>query len=331
MGIDTDIVYEEDRKHIEDFECVICRMLAGEPKQCQKCRKYFCEECISEWRSKNAKCPLKCSEEDMVIGELKSDELSLYLSIRILCDRGCNKHYPLADYVDHVTLCQLPDCSPECGRKVKYTYENQNVCSYNCLMMKCPELLEDPLLNAENIMKTHPDIDLTKSFPIIWDDKKSSDEIRIVNMNIFTSTSMDNNFHTIVSKVGLMGGIHRFDMEIPKSTHPMKIGITKDPNTPSKAHAFCDDVSGFAIYTIGQTRNNSNGSGMLFGEKLDNNVPHKIRMELSMGEGKLKFKFDDKNYGAAFDENDLKEGPFYVAFAIRMGVGEVKVVPVNIF
>ena len=331
MGIDSDIVHEEDRNRIEDFECVICRMLCAEPKQCTTCKKFFCTECIEEWQTKNLKCPLKCSDADMVVNDLKDDELKNYLSIRILCDRGCNKHFPFADYLEHITTCQLPDCSADCNGKAKYCYEDKNTCSYNCLISKYPEVLENPLLDPDHVTKTFPHTDLSKNFPLIWDVDKSSTEIKIVNMNTFMSTSTDDFFHTIVSKVGIIGGLHRFEMDIGKSAFPLKIGVTKDPNTPSYREAFCDYESGFGIFTIGQTRNDSNASGLLFGERLDNTLPHKIKMELSMGEGKLKFKFDDKNHGAAFDEDALKEGPFYIALAVRQSIGETKVAPVQVF
>ena len=305
MGIDNEVICKEDQHLVEEFECIVCRMLAEDPKQCQQCRKYFCEQCITEWQNKNKICPIKCSEQNIVVISLKEEDMARYLSVKLKCDRGCNKYYPLSDYMEHLAVCQLPDCSEKCQKNIRYSYEGKEVCSYNCLMIKYPEMKEDPLLQAETIMKTYPDIDLKKNFPLIWDVKKSSNEITITGLNTFLSTSMDDNFHTVVSKVGLIGGQHRFEMDIAKSLYPMKIGVTKNPDTPSYRQAFCDFESGYGIFTIGQTRNDSNYSGLLFAERLDKNVPHKIKMEICMAEGKLKFIIDDKNHGAAFQENAL--------------------------
>lgn len=34
----------------DDFNCLICLNVVREPKECQKCDKLFCNDCISKWK-----------------------------------------------------------------------------------------------------------------------------------------------------------------------------------------------------------------------------------------------------------------------------------------
>ena len=132
-----------------------------------------------------------------------------------------------------------------------------------------------------------------------------------------------------MSKVGIIGGVHCFKFSVGVSERPVKVGLTKDNNVPQNT-AFSDFEPGFAYYTVGQTRNESDGSGLLYGPTLDCTQVNNINMELATGEGTMKFSISGKPYGIAFTEELLKSGPFYIAVAVRKTIGVTKVVPINV-
>lgn len=327
MGIEVEKIHPEDAPMLEEFECIICRNFPEEPKQCDTCKKHFCNTCIIEWTEKNRSCPIKCNPSGITIKELEAEPLSRYNNLRMLCNKNCGKYIALVDYLDHITLCNLPDCTPTCGRKTKYVYNGINTCSYNCLVKNHPDVLADPLLNEEKIKASHPDVDLSRFFPVIFDPAKASSELTVTSLNSFMSKSDHNEFQTVLSKVGLLGGIHRFEFTTGKAQHPVKVGATKDDTVP-KDTAFSDFENGFAFFTVGQSRNDSNASGLLYGNKLDDTVVNKIKMEISMGEGKMRFGTNGETFGTCFEEELLKSGPFYVAISVRKNIDETSVIPV---
>lgn len=330
MGIEVDRIHKDDVHLLEEFECIVCRQFPDEPKECQTCKKHFCHECISEWTQKNQTCPIKCKPTAIVIVDLNDEERTKYNGIRTLCTKNCGKFVPLGDFVDHITLCNLPDCTPTCGRKVKYVVNGFSTCSYNCFMTNNPDAKSDPDFDPAKVKADCPNVDLSRTFPVIWDRDRSSKELTLTGVNGFKSTSSHNEHQTVVSKVGLLGGLHRYEFRLGKSENPVKVGITKDPNVPVNT-AFSDFEPGFAFYTVGATRNDNNGSGMLYGVKCEVNVENKIKMEVSMGEGKMKFSMNERCFGSAFDGDEvaLQEGPMYIAVAVRKVIEETKVDPVN--
>ena len=329
MGIETDKIHKDDAGIVEEFECIICRNFPDDPRQCSNCKKYFCNSCITEWYEKNQICPVKCKPTPIEVKELDPDMLAKYNNIRVLCNRDCGQYIPLSDYVDHTSLCHLPDCSPTCSRKCKYVYNGISTCSYDCLLKTHESAASDPDLAPEKIRAANPDLDLSRFFPVIFDATKSSTELTITSPNSFKSSSTHNDHQTVVSKVGLLGGVHRILFTLGVSERPAKVGVTRTTDVPQNT-SFSDVAEGFAFYTVGQTRNDSDGSGMLYGDNLNTKDVNRIIMELAIGEGQMRFKLNDKLYGPAFEEGEVpKDGPFYVAVAVRKAIEETKVEPVN--
>lgn len=72
--------------------------------------------------------------------------------------------------------------------------------------------------------------------------------------------------------------------------------------------AFSDFEDGYAFYTKGFTRNDSEDSGLFYGESLDiitHNPYLQIEMEVNMGEGIIEYSINNKNYGLAFQDKNL--------------------------
>ena len=330
MGIETDKIHKDDAHLVEEFECIICRNFAEDPRQCSNCKKFFCNSCITEWYEKNQTCPIKCKTSPITVEPLEPETLTRYNNINVLCSRNCGKYIKLENYLDHTTLCHLPDCTPTCGRKSRYSYAGISTCSYNCLVKNHESMKNDPDLALDKIQEANPGLDLSHNFPIIFDSGKTSTELIVSSPNTIRSTSEHNEHQTALSKVGLLGGVHRIKFSIGPSERPVKVGVTKATEVPQNT-AFSDFETGFAFYTVGQTRNESDGSGLLYGTALKSEEAHTIVMELVMGEGEIRFSLDGNLYGSAFDyEKELiKEGPFYVAIAVRKQIESAKAEPVN--
>lgn len=333
MGLDWDDLHKEDETSAEDFECVICREIASEPQCCNKCSKLFCSPCIEEWLKKNKKCPFKCGTNDMTFKDLTVEKIAEYVKLRFKCNRGCDKFYPLGDYVEHVTICQLPDCSNDCTNKVKFLYNDKETCSYKCYIeATAKDKDEDPSSDLKQGLEDckGDSTVFEKGFPVLLDFEKASPHFKKTGESSFELNDKTSSlFHTIINKVALRGGVHKFAVNMDNGKFPLKIGITKKKDNEHLDKAFCDYDEGFAFYTLGQTRNGSNASGLLYGERMDHNGKNEVVIELSLGEGKLGFKINGKNFGSAFEEEKLKEGEFYVAVAVRASVKKLSIVPVN--
>lgn len=73
----------------------------------------------------------------------------------------------------------------------------------------------------------------------------------------------------ITTKNKIYGGIHRFCLRIKGVKHKnkfsdFKFGISTQPSDQKDSKSFSDYDTGFSFYSIGQTRNGSSDSGMLY-------------------------------------------------------------------
>ena len=333
MGLDNEQLHAEDERPAEDFECVICRDIASQPQCCGKCSKLFCTECIDEWLKKNKKCPFKCSVDDMNVVPLSPESITAYMQLRFKCNRGCGKFYPLINYLEHITICKLPDCDNinHCKKKTRFLFNGINVCSFKCFTQKNAidkqiELSHDELYTQGMKECENKKEIFENNFPVMFDFKNAIPFYKPLQSNSFEFYGKEDQFNTVLSSVGIVGGIHKFKIKYEGNNNDIKLGVTKDIENKHLDTAFCNDKNGYAYYTLGQTRNGSARSGLLFGDRLDKASKHELIMELSMGEGKLSFIINGTNYGIAFEEEELKEGPIRLAVALR---GNVKKMTVN--
>ncbi len=92
----------------------------------------------------------------------------------------------------------------------------------------------------------------------------------------------------MVSKVKLIGGIHKFLFIFKKASDYVKVGVTTT-NKIQKNKAFCDFESGFAFFTKGSLRNGSEDSGLPYGKRISKKKLLKeeiiVEMEINMGDG----------------------------------------------
>ena len=126
--------------------------------------------------------------------------------------------------------------------------------------------------------------------------------------------------------MGFLGGFGKVKFRVKNPSFHFKIGVTTTLDFDPDQASFCDLETGFAFYSIGQTRNVSHVSGLLYGERLTLFRELFVEMEVNMGEGKLNFWVDGKNLGSAFEESGLTQGPIFPAIAFAKSVEEVQVV-----
>ncbi len=164
-------------------------------------------------------------------------------------------------------------------------------------------------------------------FVFNFDPEKSSSIFKIKNriLNELSSTSRIRQFDTAISEEGVIGGNHVFKVFIDLPRNYFKIGISADNNIP-EGTGFSDLETGFAFYTKGQTRNGEMDSGFKYGEDFKNKALQlMITIVLRMGEGRLSYIYNQKNYGIAFKDEIIKKGPLYVALAFHGEVDSVSI------
>lgn len=85
----------------------------------------------------------------------------------------------------------------------------------------------------------------------------------------FDSGQMGLTFKNLMSQSGVNGGFHRFVLRINglKKNNIMckfKFGVSKELFGFEDPRCFSDTDNGFSFFSIGQTRNGSNSSGLLY-------------------------------------------------------------------
>lgn len=329
MGLSQDLINPEHCDHAEDFECVICREFVIEPRVCNRCKKLFCTICIKEWLDKNEKCPFKCSAEKMELTDITDEQQMTYMLIQIKCTKSCEAYVSLIEYKDHLATCNLNSCPnfENCNRKACYFYKGASYCSYFCYKtIQYNAKDEKTEKDSAKLASIAGNAIYKRGFPYKWNFKKSSSNLTKISKN---SLSLDKEeskiFKTAVSSVGFLGGFGKVKFRLKNPSFHFKIGVTSTLDFDPDQAAFCDLETGFAFYSIGQTRNGSHVSGLLYGERLPLSKELVVEMEVNMGEGKLNFWVDGKNLGSAFEELELTHGPIYPAIAIAKSVDEVQV------
>ena len=328
MGISRDQVHPDDRRTIdeEDLECVICRELVQKPTQCVICHNIFCSPCLVEWKRLNEKCPFKCSSNSIRHEPISPAKWAKYSAVRVQCSRGCQQYIPYLDYIDHISLCGLDKCPNHqfCGRFVKYLFEDVRSCSELCFSLIKERKSDEEIRAALEAARTEVSGPSLSKFSVQFDPEFSSKSFTFVQPNQLTSSSSERKYHTALSKVGFLGGIHCIRFEVSKAQEHFKVGVSAKRGFDIETTAFSDLEGGFAFYSRGQTRNNNPRSGLPFLLPLIPDADNVIDMHLSMGDGKLSFATKGLE-DLAFHDDRLKEGPLYVAVAFAEKVQSVEI------
>jgi hypothetical protein len=310
--IDLDRIHPDDKAKFEERHiCLICREIPTDIKSCSKCMRLYCKECIMDWYKTNPTCPNKCSTEPMTIKDLSPEDLAKDEKVRFRCGNCCEEYFYHAEYMKHVSVSKLKLCDNNCGAKAPFTFDDKEFCSYKCY--------------NDIFFKGGVDKKRESQFPFYFDypnnesfKMNSNNQISHVDVG---STPEEAHFDTIINRIGFLNCYHKLVAKVAKSDWPFKIGFTNDPSSEKVNASFCDFESGFGFYTIGQTRNESDMSGLPYGEKLDNSKPLSITSEFNILDGKLQFWNGSNCFGQMFDgeyeEPFLKNGPFYFALSAR--------------
>jgi E3 ubiquitin-protein ligase NRDP1 len=51
----------------DNFDCIICTLVARDPKDCSNCGNVFCSSCIDDWIKKKNECPNRCPKNEAKI------------------------------------------------------------------------------------------------------------------------------------------------------------------------------------------------------------------------------------------------------------------------
>lgn len=316
MGISLDQIHPDDLGLIEEIECIICRELSQVPHQCANCKNAFCFACIQEWKKLSEKCPFKCTGRPMKYEKIGAGKLAKYRQVRIRCSRGCGAYVCSSQYLDHISLCGLGRCAnfEQCGGFIKYALEGVQSCS-----QMCHELIRSaaaPLADADawtysKLAFCEP---LRKLFPLSFDRERSSKAFAWLGASALKSADTERKYKSVLCRQGFLGGVHSIRFVVEGAANAFKVGVTKNQNFNPESNSFCDFEEGFGFYSLGQTRNNSNFSGLPCLTKLDHDKRNVVDMLLSMGDGKLFFSVNGAEE-QAFQDWQLKEGPLFVAMA----------------
>ena len=116
--------YEECKKHIDLFRCLLCRNLVKQPLACKKCKANFCKVCLGQAlfnkKSGSAFCP-ECYSSDAQFQSLSKNLLNiLNQAFKITCknkDDGCDRILTIDELQSHEYQCEkCPDCKVMCTR-----------------------------------------------------------------------------------------------------------------------------------------------------------------------------------------------------------------------
>jgi hypothetical protein len=318
MGYAEDLL-DPSQQHITDeFLCPICQEVAKAPQCCSKCFKAFCGDCIKFWQEKSDICPFKCRKEKMGLIDLPDSSVMTYYSINLRCTKNCGQFVNILDYSEHLATCALPSCSntADCTKKIKFHHKGMDLCSYTCYLSLKFQRRGGALTPSDRSRLDAVKTTFAKSFYYQWDRKASSQAFQCKEKNFARISSNGANFHTLVCKTGICGGVTTLKFTLGPAQFHYKLGITSKKDFETDKAAFCDFLFGYAMSAWGQTRHAMEDAGMFYGEALDLTKETVIEMELNMGHGELKFVVDGKPLGPAFDCKALTEGVWYPAIAV---------------
>lgn len=142
----------------EEFQCVICHTLVkiSNPKECSKCSKIFCGECIETWLTTNEKCP--CCRSISTSRKISNKILLNILDkIEIICNL-CKNTFRLSIFSKHYTTCEkgLYECmGKDCNFKAYKETIEEHVNTCQKVEEKC-NLCNHNV--TRNLKKTHYEI-----------------------------------------------------------------------------------------------------------------------------------------------------------------------------
>ena len=319
MGFPEELLDPCQQNITDDFTCPICQELVKQPQACSKCNKAFCTDCIKFWQEKSDICPFKCKKEKMSLIEMPDEVIMTYLSLNLKCTKRCKLFVNILDYSDHLANCDLPPCAnfEECHKKIRYFCKDARFCSFYCF--KKLNLTKKRLAASKGAIESYK-----SSFKWSWNYANSSKTFVKLDKKMARINSKDG-YHTLIANTGICGGIVRMRFIIGKSEFAYKIGVTSKNEFDAEAGAFSDELSGFAVTSLGQTRNGESDNGHFYMSKFDTNVEVTVEMELNMGSGELRFLVDKKMSGPAFENVALTSGVWFPAVAVGGSVDKIMI------
>ena len=319
MGFSEELLDPSQQNITDEFTCPICQELVKQPQSCSKCNKAFCTDCIKFWQEKSDICPFKCKKEKMSLIKMPDEVIMRYLSLSLKCTKRCKLFVNILDYSDHLASCDLPPCEnfEECHKKIRYFCKVGRFCSFYCFQkLRLTKKGISVCLNSLDSYKNN--------FKWSWNYQNSSKTFTKVDKQIAKINSKDG-YHTLIAKTGICGGIARLKLVIGKSEFAYKIGLTSKDDFNSETGSFSDELTGFAITSLGQTRNGETDNGNFYMDKFDTSQEVTIEMELNMGSGELSFFVDKKISGPAFENLVLMSGVWYPAVAVGGNVDKIMI------
>lgn len=126
-----------------------------------------------------------------------------------------------------------------------------------------------------------------------------------------------------------MEGAIYFEITIQRGCEGFKVGVTRSLNFDMNK-SFSDFDTGYAFFSQGQLRHGSDSYGetlfpnlihlgVRFGEPCKPKEAHKIGVFLNLLRGEIGFSINGQFISIAFRGEELKQGPFYPAVALREG------------
>ena len=104
---------EADLEHNDLLDCILCKNVMVDPKECKKCNKGFCKLCIQEYIKQlqnggfDIQCP-NCGTKNFQPSEPHPLVMKTLTSLKVACmnaDKGCTCKVPYLEMHQHLIEC----------------------------------------------------------------------------------------------------------------------------------------------------------------------------------------------------------------------------------
>ncbi|CAD8123442.1 unnamed protein product [Paramecium sonneborni] len=143
----------------QNLQCILCKQLVVNPKECEECQNLFCSSCIDDWLKAKQTCPGKCKNflatvphrlirdaigqiivkcknincnKQMTLSSLENHIKNCEHTIQICNNQGCQKQISLNEMKDHKNNCQFRIVTCEkCNSPYSFQIKHDCIISLN--------------------------------------------------------------------------------------------------------------------------------------------------------------------------------------------------------
>lgn len=150
----------------------------------------------------------------------------------------------------------------------------------------------------------------------IWDTSRTDKTLSIneSTSEINCSSSIGPHKNAVGDIALYPGNVSYWEVKVGAGNY-IKVGVSKNKNVKAKG-SFADDENGWAYFSKGQTRHNSNIEGTEYGKAFGSGDV--VGVFLDQMKGTLSFYLNDELLGVAFEDDELANSVLYPAVSCLM-------------